>query len=190
MSYDRQCVAAVQDVRGEVKRCGRSSMPPADPMYLTLIPVCSWHIMKATHQFAARIEGELETLKRDVAGHECDGERAVQKHLSESLDQHLARTERWRESSRAYFIRCGAYIKIGASQSPTGRAETIRHTGGVLAPYLLDLSGAELIATEPGGFNRERELHAKFSHLRHTGEWFTESPELTQYIESLSEAAA
>lgn len=81
-----------------------------------------------------------------------------------------------------YFIRCGGYVKIGASRTPTARAHVIRTTGGVHAPFLLDLSSAELVATEPGGFKREKELHAQFKHLRHTGEWFTEARELARYI--------
>lgn len=81
-----------------------------------------------------------------------------------------------------YFIRCGGYVKIGASRSPDIRLEAIRAVGGVRTPFMLDLSGAELVATEPGGFKREKELHAQFKHLRHTGEWFTESPELARYI--------
>jgi hypothetical protein len=90
----------------------------------------------------------------------------------------------------AYFIRCGQFIKIGASSSPLGRLHTIRNTGGVLAPRGLDLSASELINVEPGGFEREKELHIKFAHLREVGEWFRETPELIDYIESLSEAAA
>lgn len=81
-----------------------------------------------------------------------------------------------------YFIRCGGYVKIGASRSPDIRLEAIRTIGGVRAPFMLDLSGAELVATEPGGFKREKELHAQFSHLRHTGEWFSYTPELALYI--------
>jgi hypothetical protein len=47
-----------------------------------------------------------------------------------------------------------------------------------------------LLATEPGGFERERELHAQFAHLRHTGEWFTEAPELAEYIDALAKEQA
>lgn len=90
-----------------------------------------------------------------------------------------------------YFIRCEQYVKIGASKWPPGRLKEIRWgVGGALTPPLMDAKVAELISTEPGGFDRERELHAKFAHLRHTGEWFTETPELTEYIESLSEGKA
>lgn len=89
-----------------------------------------------------------------------------------------------------YFIRCGGFVKIGASHSPQKRLDSIRAAGGVLTPFLLDLSGAELVTTEPGGFTREKALHARFKHLRHTGEWFTEAPELTKYIEAIAARSA
>jgi hypothetical protein len=190
MSYERQCVAAVQMAGCGVKRCSREALPDPDPGYLTLIPICSWHSQKAFRQFAARFEDENNALKRAAAEHECDGHRAVEQYVNESVDWQIERTANWRKNSLTYFIRCGKFIKIGASASPVVRLDTIRTTGGVLSPDGLDLRTAELIAVEPGGFPRERELHARFKHLRHTGEWFTEAPELTPYIESLSEVAA
>lgn len=184
MNYEQQCVAAVRVAGGGTDRCQREASN-LDPLYATLIPVCSWHILKARDQFARPLETEIAELKKSAAEHECDGQIAVAQYIEASADYHLSRNERQRAASLAYFIRCGGYVKIGVSTSPLYRLETIRKTGGVLAPYLLDLSGAELIATEPGGFDREKELHKQFAHLRHTGEWFTESPELTAYIESL-----
>lgn len=96
-------------------------------------------------------------------------------------------TER-RESATVYFMRCGSFYKIGYSEHPTYRLDQIRKADGTRAPDGLDLSATQLISTEPGGFPRERELHRKFAHLRHTGEWFIEAPELTEYIDSLKEA--
>lgn len=189
MSYEKQCVAAVQAPSGEVRRCEREAAAH-DPLYLALIPVCSWHAERARRQFAAPLHEELQELRREVAGHECDSGRAVMAYMTTQVDQHLRGAERMRKRSRAYFIRCGEYIKIGASSSPMHRLLTIRNIGGVLSPRGLDLSNSSLIATEPGGFNRERELHAKFAHLRHTGEWFTEAPELTDYIRNIERSAA
>jgi hypothetical protein len=120
------------------------------------------------------------------------------KYLMDWAKQDPTRTDRLLDSleyrrhiTRVYFVRCEQYVKIGASLYPEQRLEQIRKCGGGSDfPCRLDIGAAELIATEPGGKPRERELHAKFSHLRHTGEWFTEAPELTEYIKSLSEAAA
>lgn len=89
---------------------------------------------------------------------------------------------------KVYFIRCEQYVKIGASKWPPDRLKNIRWgVSGALTPQFSNSRTAELVATEPGGLKRERELHAKFAHLRHTGEWFAESPELTRYINSLTE---
>ena len=189
MSYERQCVAAVQTPSGDVRRCDREAVA-GDPGYLTLIPICSWHADKARRHFAAPLHDELDGLKRQAAEHECDGDKAVAAHLEERHEHIEARTKRYKARAVAYFIRCGEYVKIGASASPLYRLDTIRRTGGVLAPRGLDLSASELINVEPGGFEREKELHIKFAHLREVGEWFRETPELIDYIESLSEAAA
>ena len=86
-----------------------------------------------------------------------------------------------------YFIRCGQYVKIGYSKDPDVRLKQIRSgLDAALIPPNLDIGPAELVTTENGGLTRERELHTKFSHLRHTGEWFTEAPELTDYIKGLA----
>ena len=85
-----------------------------------------------------------------------------------------------------YFIRCEQYVKIGISMWPPHRLKQIRKGGGgSLIPPQMNAATSELIVTELGGLKRERELHAQFAHLRHTGEWFTEAPELTEYIETL-----
>ena len=189
MTYEAQCVAAIQSHDG-VRRCGRRSQPSADPMFITLIPVCSHHLTKARSQFAGPIEKDLAKLKRERELHDCDGERAIRKHIEEVTDQHLQRNARHKASALAYFIQCGRYIKIGASASPLQRLETIRTTGGVLAPPGLNLSRCKLLATEPGGFDRERELHEQFQHLRHTGEWFIAKEELTNYIDQIEKEKA
>lgn len=89
-------------------------------------------------------------------------------------------------SPEVYFIRCGQFVKIGVSKNPHTRLKQVRKAnGGFAFPAGLDIEKSRLIATELGSFQRERELHAKFSHLRHTGEWFTETPELTSYITAL-----
>lgn len=188
-AYEDQCVAAVQDLRtGEVRRCQRPTALGRG-WYLEVVPICAQHYDKARRQFAHRIEDELAELKATVAAHECDGDRAVAAHIHETYEGRAKNLQRRKSRTQAYFIRCGSFIKIGAGQSPLGRLETIRKTGGILAPAGLDLATAELIATEPGGFVREKELHQQFAHLRHTGEWFTEAPELTEYIERLDIAA-
>lgn len=89
-----------------------------------------------------------------------------------------------RSEASVYFFHCQGFVKIGYSKDPLSRLRQIRSMDGTKYPDGMDCSTATLITTEPGGFGRERELHAKFAHLRHTGEWFTETPELTEYIAS------
>jgi hypothetical protein len=42
-----------------------------------------------------------------------------------------------------------------------------------------------LLATEPGGFEREREIHRDFAEARVAGEYFTPTPALVNYIAGL-----
>ena len=185
MRYDQQCAAAVQAPDGTVRRCSRESIG-GDPLYLTLIPVCSWHFDKARRQFAANLEDEIAELKQDAKRHECDGQAAVRAYMEEELDGQLARAERHRAASQVYYMRCGEFIKIGVSITPAYRLRTIREIGGVLSPDGLNLALTKLVATEPGGQSHERAMHRQFAHLRHTGEWFTETPELTAHIERIA----
>lgn len=94
-----------------------------------------------------------------------------------------------RRAQTVYFMRCEKFMKIGMSLNPANRLNQIRKGGGSLFPRRMDVGSTVLITTEPGGFEREKELHIKFAHLRHTGEWFTEAPELTDYINRLAVAA-
>ena len=99
-------------------------------------------------------------------------------HIKESRD------------STVYFFRNGPYIKIGYSVDPHRRLVQIRGGDSTKCPDGLDRSEMVLVQTEAGGRGREYELHQQFKHLHHWGGWFTEAPELTEYIESLSEVAA
>lgn len=87
-----------------------------------------------------------------------------------------------------YFMRCEGYIKIGVSNDPQRRLAQIRG-GSALTPVGMDYRKAELVRVIEGAGGREYPTHWQFAHLRHTGEWFTEAPELTGYIESLDAAA-
>jgi hypothetical protein len=186
MNYLSQCAAAVQDYDGTYRRCTRDSNESRD----ATIPLCHQHYRPAFRQIASPIADKLERERKRAARHHCDAERAVTEYIEEQAERQIAQGERRKEQTYTYFMRCGRFVKIGASLDPLFRLNSIRRTGGILAPSGLDLSNTDLIATEMGGFERERELHARFSHLRHTGEWFTEAPELTEYIESLSREVA
>jgi hypothetical protein len=168
-----ECAVVVKGLRCEEVEMG-------DVTYLGALTFCR------DHQQA--FEGLVASgdLLREVNANTLD--RLLRRPEASEANRAAMKDLRDKRTS-VYFIRCGGYVKIGASRSPDTRLEAIRTIGGVRAPFLLDLSGAEMIATEPGGFTREKALHAHFKHLRHTGEWFTESPELTKYIDSLSKRA-
>lgn len=95
-----------------------------------------------------------------------------------------ARVDR-RAEATVYFIRCTTFVKIGYSLAPLKRLRQLQASDGTLAPEGLPVHSASIIATMDGGHAQEQKLHRRFAHLRHTGEWFNESPELTNYIESL-----
>lgn len=99
-----------------------------------------------------------------------------------------APTPSHRQAKHLYFMRCEGYVKIGVSQDPQRRLTQIRG-GSSLMPVGMDYRTAEIVHIEPNAGAREYPTHWQFAHLRHTGEWFTEAPELTEYIEALKEAA-
>lgn len=70
-----------------------------------------------------------------------------------------------------YFIAFGDRIKIGTTTNLKGRLEAIPHD--------------EVLATVPGSFPVERGLHARFAHLRITGEWFHRGDDLMRHIDNL-----
>ena len=77
-----------------------------------------------------------------------------------------------------YFLRAGDFVKIGkATGSPETRVSQLK-TG---CPFPI-----EVMATIPGGLDKERSLHKRFSHLRSHGEWFHAHPILLSYILSAS----
>ena len=79
-----------------------------------------------------------------------------------------------------YFIRCGEYVKIGYSINPLQRLTDLQ-TG---MPYRL-----EILASEWGTPADEKFYHTKFKHLRHVGEWFRMTDELSAFIATLTQWA-
>lgn len=188
LDYAQQCAAWTINNQGPArKQCGLgANMNVAGWIYL-----CSRHydlIFEAVERDVDNLNSRrVENLEARLAGVSRHEEYLLssQRELQELLD---ANDQKRREQT-VYFIRCQRFVKIGISKNPVTRLQQIRKGGGSHFPRLLDVETSELVATERGGFEREKELHAEFAHLRHTGEWFTEAPELTGYIESLDAAA-
>src|SRR6266481_301165 len=78
-------------------------------------------------------------------------------------------------SGLIYFFRSGELIKIGWSKEPASRLRELS-TGN---PNL------ELVATMEGNRKSETELHRRFSHLRHKGEWFRFDDEIKDFIKAI-----
>lgn len=81
-------------------------------------------------------------------------------------------------SGFVYFILDAAagLVKIGRAGNPWRRLSQIQaHNASLL----------EIVAIEPGGAQREAELHERFSASRVRGEWFRFDGELEQYAQAL-----
>lgn len=93
---------------------------------------------------------------------------------------HSMRARRVEKRSVVYFVQSGAagHIKIGYSKQSSlkKRMDGIQ----VGSPERL-----VLLATEPGGPEREAALHEEFDEYRHRGEWFRPGPRLLEYVEGL-----
>jgi len=190
--YRHQCAAWTINNQGPArKQCALNVVHNvADWIYL-----CDRHYKLIFTEFESEVDNlnsqRVENLEKRLA----DSQLALKIAQGETDDPWqvkplLKENDRQRKAQTVYFIRCQQYVKIGISMNPAARLQQIRRGGGSHFPRLLDVETAELIATEPGGLDRERELHKKFHKLRHTGEWFTETPRLTRYIESLERWAA
>lgn len=180
------CSGAVPTISPRIfEQCGN----PLSPNSPELLPLCEKHLEVVTKEITRGLRAEVAEIKaalaktRDEIADEITTEWADRRDAIQAKAQE-ARSKR----SRVYFMRCGKYIKIGTSTNIHRRLASIQKSGGVLMPAGLDFPSTELVAAIHGDHRRERDLHAKFSHLHHTGEWFTEAPELTEYINELKEA--
>lgn len=197
--FPNQCVAIIMPMsNAHSRRCGRH----ASDQIAGHFPVCARHrddlgpeadpktneTYKHLEQVAVKQRYEISNLTTKVRELEAQIKKLAPLGIQPKTGRAIERPASY-YADKVYFIRCEGYIKIGKAQRPETRVKEIRR-GGILFPKQLDLESAELIATEPGGLDREKELHAKFAHLRDRGEWFTEAPELTEYIKSLTKELA
>jgi hypothetical protein len=78
-----------------------------------------------------------------------------------------------------YFAQTAAHVKIGHSKHPVRRIRDLQ----VSHP-----TDVRLVAVIEGNEALERELHERFKKVRRMGEWFSWTPELRAYVESISRA--
>lgn len=72
--------------------------------------------------------------------------------------------------SVVYYVERDGLVKIGTSTQVEQRVKALR---------------GRLLAVEPGGHNRESQLHERFEHLRVMGEWHRPEPDLLDHIATL-----
>lgn len=159
------------------KRCPGDR--PGDTAYLGFIQLC------ADHQEIFELAVTTKYLRDEVTNAAVG--RGPLGGLADGFGvaHDAAQQPKVRPTSTVYYMRNGGYCKIGHSIHPERRLSCIRSNDGTLYPEDVALPLTMIAATEPGGYQREQELHRKFSHLRHTGEWFTEAPELTDHINAI-----
>lgn len=153
---------------------------PGDTSYMGFIQLCADHQdlfeMAATTTYL-RDEVQTATVKRGPLGFLMDPDKwGAAPDIAPKV----------RPESTVYYMRNNGYCKIGHSINPERRLMCIRGNDGTLYPDDVSLPFTSIVAIESGGYSREQELHRQFAHLRHTGEWFTETPELTAHIERLT----
>lgn len=158
---------------------------PGDATYLNFIALC------LTHQTVFEDVVMAGTLRYEIEAARYRRSDIFKFHNRINEDflkrPDIPRSKpRDRKPDQVYFLQGDGFIKIGYSENPQYRLKQIRSNDGTQYPAGMDYAGVTIIRTIPGGRPLERKLHAKFAHLRHTGEWFTEAPELTDYIKGLA----
>lgn len=75
-----------------------------------------------------------------------------------------------------YFVRLGNRVKIGFTTNLAARMAAIPHE--------------EILGVMPGSLRDEKRCHAAFAHLRTTGEWFEDAPDLRAFIADIAASTA
>lgn len=89
----------------------------------------------------------------------------------------MPRVDPHKHDPLVYYVRCGDLIKIGTTTKLSMRL-------AAYPPF------AELLATEPGGYDVERARHKQFAeHHAMRNEWFTAADDLLAHIATLAESA-
>lgn len=193
--FPGQCVAIINP-KSEAKsrRCGKSSSAHIADHF----PVCSLHreyldeeMFNSSSaeliQMQARCIEELESELLRARGGAAEWRRlAHAKHGNLAGESYKPVPAR---DSFVYFIKGGDYIKIGKADNPAARFAQLQ-LGGVIMPEGIRPADINMMAIERGGYEREIELHRKFSDTRVVGEWFHASEALAAYIQALPQISS
>ncbi|MER5322336.1 GIY-YIG nuclease family protein [Streptosporangium roseum] len=86
-----------------------------------------------------------------------------------------------------YFVERDGYVKIGTTTRLKSRLRTISQGGST--PRWMNTGPVNLLATIPGGCDREVELHRLFHQEHVEGEWFRDCPAIRSFINDLGQVA-
>jgi hypothetical protein len=117
------------------------------------------------------IRAAIEAGRRIHEAGESDAVRVGVHRLDERRQRERQKPERV-----VYYARIGALCKIGVTANVRARMEALRPE--------------ELLVTEPGGHERERQRHDQFQELRSHSEWFRYEGVLVDHVERLRDEAS
>lgn len=89
----------------------------------------------------------------------------------EAIKERDKQTDKERDVSVVYYMRIGERVKIGTTTN--------------LKKRMASIGPEELLATEPGWYDLEKQRHAQFTHYRVKGEWFRYEGAVKQHVMEL-----
>lgn len=101
--------------------------------------------------------------------------RAVKRNKELARSLGLGR-RREKKRTYVYYVRGGDFVKIGVAVDVKKRLASLQTSNAVKLNLLMFTNVS---------IKLERELHAKFAHLREHGEWFRYDPEIERHIYEL-----
>jgi hypothetical protein len=93
-------------------------------------------------------------MHSSVTGHLKQIHKAMERQEKGETEEEKARKEAYAEQSQVYYIRMGDHIKIGFTQNLRERVIGLR------------VDKSDILATEPGGREKERQRHLQFADIR------------------------
>lgn len=176
-------------VYGGFRGCDRNGSFNAGPMSL-----CSTH-------FEVLFSGVIEELRREghhvthgfAAGHYESIMRDALRDiaLGRRNQSHLKRQDEYADQARSpsiYFALREGWVKIGTTLNVAERMRALAGGGQMLEG--MTAGPLTLLASVPGGVDKEKSLHRRFRHLRvdPKREWFVYAGSLRDFIEELRTA--
>lgn len=158
------------------------------------LPACRDHVGDLLATIAEDLDDQIEAAEKDLARRESEiHAEAIRAHVElEGCDvaAYIAEQEASRRPNFVYYMRCGGYVKIGRSTSPTLRLSAVRSGRGLMFPEGMNPAETVLERVEKVSPMMEAERHDQFAHLRVAGEWFRAAPELERHLAQMDAPSA